>query len=246
MAMCSRAHPLSRAEKRNSFFVINAISLLFAILFLVLNKGTGDLSENDVVIINILVVTPLMMVVDKLMYYIQACPCLLFQSKYKCIKAIQSFFQAISQVLSVIIALGCIGVYFVDGWIAKVGKWFEVSGFDILGTYMYQIFVVSQGISLIHTICHFMPFYCGIKLCCVQVWEIGSWEAQKKIHQYKIDVANHSQKKFESEEEYLKECVFREQTIIPLLLKVVLFKKEEVPEKGQFKEVETTDTNNSA
>ena len=190
---------------------------------------------------------------EKIMFFLQTCPCCIFQSENCCIRFIQNSTQIISQIIGIALALFCIYIYLFDGVLARFGLYLGLNGFDMLGVYMYEIFVISQGTALMHSISHFVPFYCGIKICCFQVWEFGRWDLEKKLHLYRINVGNNRQKKFAKEEDYLKECVLREKTIFPCLIYLVLFNEEtyklnEEANKinAQLKEVALTDPSNTA
>lgn len=177
MVMSTKGNPFTRAERRVAFFAQNTFALFCQVLIKVVATD-----PTDVLLINILFVSPISILFNRTFYYLLACPCLVKYEKddahKSCCVRLLMFLGAVVIVPATLFALSLLIFCALFS-----GKHFHAAERTI-GNYAWSVHVIAAIQELIFTT---LLFFSGkqtsiVKVCGVEVFSVGKWY-QGKVEQ---------------------------------------------------------------
>jgi hypothetical protein len=175
MFMTVKGHPYSRGEKRSTFFCQNCIAISFAAF-------AAQLSATEAIAVNILVISPVMILLKTQLYYLLACPCLRScHEKGGCAGGCASFLESIGWFIVIPFIFICLAALIVatilnDGEAKYAG--------NHIASYAYSVHVVAavQEVVMVYVM-YFLTGRYSIKMyfCCIPIMTFGKYYNDKVL-----------------------------------------------------------------
>ena len=178
MLFASKQNVFSRGERRIAFYVQNCLAFFFSIL--VVSYTTSALQKA---VINVLVITPISLLVNTSYYYLLACPCLIREWDWACSQWCASWCEKFGKVIAYPFTLVAVGLLLAAAALS------QSDGGTAVSKYAYQVHVTSIFVDLIMATFKFRRNrFTSFKFCSIPVFEIGNWfKEQVAIFELKPD-----------------------------------------------------------
>jgi hypothetical protein len=172
MFATTKGHPFSRAEKRSAFLCQTCMALGFGVL-------VSQLSPTKKFLLNVFVVSPTMVSLKTVLYYLLACPCFRkYRERGGCARCFVAYVEGLGWILAVPIALLCIG-FLLGMVVITAGN--TNSSLNTIAAFAYSVHVIS---SLQETFMSVLLYLNGrhcfqFRFCCTTVFTMGKYLLQK-------------------------------------------------------------------
>ena len=168
MVLATRGNPFSRAKRRLAFFGQNC----FALFLQVFLKLVTD-NKSEILAINIFVLSPLVILFNRVFYYLLVCPCLLRMQKNRVTKGCFSVFAAAGIALSVPVTI--LTILMLLFCAVYSGHKFAVAA-KTISNYAWSIHIIAAVQELMWTMLMFLGGRQAtfIRCCCMELISFGS------------------------------------------------------------------------
>lgn len=167
MFSASLQHPLSRAERRVAFLVQHSVAFFLSVL---LSMISFVFTEEQLLLINLFVVTPFTLFVNYSYYYMLACPCLIREYRWNICKCCASCLECMGKVIAYPLSLGSIIL------LLMAAMFTQNDSYTALARYAYQVHLVSTFTDFLMTAVRFLhDHYFKFKVLGFTVFEVGNW-----------------------------------------------------------------------
>lgn len=173
MVLATRGNPFTRAKRRLAFFGQNCFALFCQVLLKLITSN-----KTQILFINIFILSPLVILFNRVFYYLLVCPCLLRMRKNEKTKGCFSAILAMGILLSIPITLFTILLLLFCA--VYSGRKFSVAE-KTISNYAWSIHIIAAIQELLWTMLMFLGGTQGtfIRCCCMDLLSFGAWYSKK-------------------------------------------------------------------
>lgn len=182
-------HPFSRSHRRLAYLLQQALAFSLSVVAASLDYTAYNYSverrgvkvkytispEEQLMLVNMLLISPLVLVSYDSIYALLACPCLKKDCQSKVLRFFKQVLERGGSMLGSIICLivGVLLLFIVSLW--------PHNDFDVLYLYAVQVQAFSVALDTVKCLINFWPFFCfEVQIMAFTVFRIGNWIAERR------------------------------------------------------------------